>query len=81
MTWQLVSPLYGKSKAVLEAALNEAPERVRFTDPAVFGPKGGGAFQGNEILPGESGTVVLDPATRRRFARIERTTKGVFRVK
>jgi hypothetical protein len=80
VTWQLTSA-HGKSKATLEAALNEAPERVRFTDPAVFGPKGGGAFSGAEILPGERETVVLDPKTRRRFAQIERDAKGAFRVK
>lgn len=80
MTWQLTSA-HGKSKAVLEAALNEAPERVCFTDPSIFGPKGGGAFAGSEISPGERGTVVLDPKTRRRFAMIERDAKGRFRVK
>lgn len=79
MTWQLVSA-HGASKATLEAALNATPALVRFTDPAIFGPKGGGAFTGSEITHGESGLVVLDPKTRRRFAKISRDAKGRFRV-
>ena len=80
MTYQLATAAVGRSKATLAAALNERPERVAFTDPSLFGPRGGGSFTGADFVAGERAEVVLDPATRRRFARIVRKRDGSFRV-
>lgn len=81
MTIQLVSTKYGKSKATLAAALEVNPRLVSFFDPAVFGPKNGGPFTGQEIAPGERILVVLDPVTRRRFAEVARKKDGAFTVR
>ncbi len=72
---------HGTSKTVLQAALNEQPERVRFEDPSIFqGSRG--TFYGNDIKNGEKFPIVMDPQTRRRFATIVRDLNtGAFRVR
>ena len=68
---------HGKSKKVLQDALNSTPARVRFEDPSIFQSRG--TFFGNDIHTGERFPIVMDPPTRRRFATIVRT-ESVFRV-
>jgi hypothetical protein len=80
MTYQVVRKEHGANKYALQCALNAAPERVSLHDPAVFGPRGGGAFTGADLVQGEVVTVVMDPQTRRRFAQIKRMKDGTFVV-
>lgn len=77
MTIQLKSLAHGKSKAALQAALNSTPQGVIFEDPSIFNPR---VFRGNTIKPGEHFIVVMDPATRRRFAHVTRKDDGTFKV-
>lgn len=77
MTIQLASTQFGTSKATLQAALN-SEQTVRFHDPSIF-PGSRGDFNSSRIEVGEQFAVVMDPATRRRFATVKRTDKG-FRV-
>jgi len=80
VTYQVVRKEHGENKFALQSALNRAPERVSFHDPAVHGPRGGGAFTGADFAVGEIATVVMDPKTRRRFAQIKRLKDGTFVV-
>lgn len=79
MTIQLLSTRYGKSKATLATALNEDPARVAFEDPSIF-PGARGLFTGADIKPGERFALVMGPPTRRRFATVQRTLSGLFKV-
>ena len=84
MTIQLgyfTAKLYGASKAKLQAALNLYPSEVAFEDPGIKPEtKHGSAFYGSELDPGEWITVVLDPETRMRFARVGRRVDRTFKV-
>lgn len=64
-----------KSKAKLQAALNDTPSLVNFYDPSIF-PGSRGHFSARSVQVGESFVVVMDPQTRRRFALVELTAKG-----
>ncbi len=77
MTVQVQSATFGKSKKVLQQALTESPQSVRFHDPSFFNPR---SFTGADIKPGEKFPVVMDPATRQRFSTVERKSDGSFRV-
>lgn len=68
---------HGRSKAVLQDALNSTPASVRFEDPSISQSRG--TFYGNDIRVGERFPIVMDPPTRRRFAIVVRTERG-FRV-
>jgi hypothetical protein len=76
MTIQLASIRHGQSKAALQSALNTMPDRVEFHDPSIMAPRW---FVGADMAVGERFPIVMDPATRRRFATVARTDKG-FRV-
>lgn len=71
---------HNTSKAALKAALAATPQAVQFHDPGVFTSSKGGWFTGADIPPGDSFPVVLDPATRRRFAKVTRKADGSWRV-
>ena len=77
MTIQLRTPAAGKSKAILQTELNQAPINILFEDPSIFAPR---MFRGSQIKPGESFPVVMDPATRQRFASVTRKSDGTFKV-
>lgn len=79
MTIQIAAPFkYGKSKAVLSAALNgDECGQVNFADPLPFGTR---YFTGLKIGVGERFAVVMDPETRMRFAEVVRKADGTFRV-
>lgn len=78
MTVQIAAPFkHGKSKATLQDALNSDLEIVNFREPSPFGDR---IFGKDSIKPGESFPVVLDPATRRRFAKVPRTATNIFKV-
>ncbi len=79
MTILCQSPGFTKSKATLQAALNENAGAVKFEDPSIF-PGSRGYFNGGSIQPGEKFPIVMDPPTRRRFAIVKRLTDGQFRV-
>lgn len=79
MTIQLASPAFGKSKATLLDALKRTPALVRFTDPSIF-PGSRGNFTGADITAGDSFPIVMDPTTRRRFAKVVCKADGTFRV-
>lgn len=86
MTIQLAVPAQGKSKGTLEALLKADPAKVSFRNPALRqwitdGDFKQPEFKGSDIPLGGSFTCVLDPATRRRFAVITRTSKGEWRVR
>jgi hypothetical protein len=84
MTARCLSAGAAKSKARLEAALNEDPSAVLFDDPGPWGicPSWGLCpFNGADIPTPDSFPVVLDPETRRRFAVVERRRDGTFRVR
>ena len=68
---------FAKSKATLQAALTETPDKVTFSDPSPFGVH---YFTGATIRVGESFPVVMDPATRMRFAGVARRKDGMFKV-
>ena len=68
---------FAKSKATLQAALTETPDKVRFSDPSPFGVR---CFTGAEIKLSESFAVVMDPATRMRFSMVTRRKDGTFKV-
>lgn len=72
MTIILTSP-HGKSKAVLQQALNSTPDQVTFDDPSIVAPR---AFLGSHIRLGEKFAVVMDHPKRMRFAQVARTAKG-----
>lgn len=78
MTIQVAIPAYGKSKATLQAILDSNPKDCKFYDPSLF--QGRGHFDGRAIDPGEHFAVVMDPATRRRFATVTRKANGTFKV-
>ena len=77
MTIQIVNPTHGRSKAALQAALNAGPEGVKLDDPWPWGQR---TFTAATMRPGQSFPVVMDPATRRRFATITRRKDGSFKV-
>ena len=79
MTIQVDSREHQASKDVLRKALNSTPMAVRFYNPSPFND--GQAFlTGDKIAPGSSFPVVMDPLTRRRFAKVTRRADGTFRV-
>lgn len=78
MTVQVVKAEHGKSKAALLAAVEAGAEKVWFRRPTPWGDE---EFSAAGIKPHERFPVVMDPATRRRFAEIERRPDGSFRVR
>ncbi len=78
MTIQLASPQYAKSKAVLQEALNDPQNVVRFQDPGIFSTRP--RFDQRNIENGESFSFVFDPQTRRRFGTVKRDEFGMFKV-
>ena len=79
MTVQLTSAAFGKSKAALLDGLRRTPALVKFSDPSIFSGSRG-QFTGADITAGDSFPVVMDPSTRRRFAKIVCKADGTFRV-
>lgn len=80
MTIQVSSTRVARSKATLEAALAADPREVWFYDPSIFqGSRG--TFSADEVKPGDRFPVVMDPATRQRFAEIVRKPDGSFKVR
>ncbi len=79
MTIQVVNPVFGKSKAALQDALNTTPTAVVFADPSIFAGSRG-HFTGSDMSVGESFPVVMDPAKRSRFASVKRVTHSAYRV-
>lgn len=77
MTVMLISVKFGKSKAVLQDALNHEPNNVAFHDPSIIRPRD---FWGDGISRGESFPVVMDHPKRTRFALVTRKTDGSFKV-
>lgn len=65
------------SKVKLLAALQTQPQAVSFYDPSIMNER---RFSGADVKHGESFTVVMDPQTRRRFAKVMRRPNGEFRV-
>ena len=79
MTIQIAAPLkHGASKQALQDALNN-PEynTVNFMEPSPFGNR---IFSAGTINKGTSFPVVMDPDTRRRFAKVVRRADGTFKV-
>ncbi len=77
MTIQVCNPAHGASKAALAKALNEAPSQVQFREPTPFEDK---LFYANSVRAGTRFAVVMDPATRRRFATVVRKADGSWGV-
>lgn len=71
--------LHGKSKAVLAEALKSDATKVIFYDPSIF-PGSRGVFEGESMKRGDSFALCMDPATRRRFAKVTRKLDGSFKV-
>ena len=78
MTIQLASPQFAKSKAILQEALNDKNNVVRFLEPGIFANRP--RFDQHSIKKGKSFNFVFDPQTRRRFGIVKRDLNGVFRV-
>lgn len=64
-----------KNKAELKAKLDNG---ILIVDPTPFGDK---FLRSTEVPTGFKEPVCLDPATRRRFAQIEKLADGTWRVK
>ena len=79
VTIQLASTRFGESKVKLQATLNSHPDWVRFDDPSPFNDSRGN-FSAVNVKLGEKFAVVMDPATRRRFATVRRLEDGSFKV-
>lgn len=79
MTIQLTSAAFSKSKAALLDGLRRTPALVKFNDPSIF-PGSRGQFTGADVTAGDSFAIVMDPATRRRFAEVVCKADGTFRV-
>ena len=81
MTIQLHSLTYGTSKTTLRDALNADPHRmVCFYDPSIFSGSRG-IFAATDMRLGEEFCVVMDPASRRRFAFVKRVREDLWSVK
>lgn len=78
MTIQLASLQFAKSKAILQEALNDENNVVRFQDPGIFSNRP--RFDQRNIKKGESFNFVFDPQTRRRFGIVKSDLNGVFKV-
>jgi hypothetical protein len=69
---------FGRSKQALQAGLDTMPGLVWFEDPSIVNPR---IFTGEQVAIGERFPVVMDPATRRRFADVTRLPDGSFKVR
>lgn len=78
VTIQIAPPFkHGKSKATLQAALNSDLEIVNFMEPTPWEER---YFSQTSVKPGEKFAVVMDPATRMRFATVQQRADGSWKV-